>query len=327
MKLATLKNHTRDGQLVVISRDLQFAVDASPLAATMQLAIEHWRYIEADLNLLYQNLNNGIAEGAFNFDPANAMAPMPRAYQWLDGSAFTSHGKLMEKAFNLPPIEGSEHTPLMYQGAGDDFLGGRDDVPLPSEAHGIDFEGELAVMVDDIPMGCGAEEALKHIRLILQLNDVSLRALAPREMKTGFGFLQAKPSSSFAPVAVTPDELGEAWVEGRIHLPVHIDWNGKWFGNPHAGQMTFGFGDLIAHAALTRTLRAGTIVGSGTISNADGNVGSACIAERRALELLEFGEPRTPFMRFGDHVRMDVIDGCGKSVFGGIDQRIVQATR
>jgi fumarylacetoacetate (FAA) hydrolase len=325
MKLATLKNGTRDGQLVVVSRDLAWALDARSVALTLQEAIENWCVIEPRLQELASQLNSGNAVAAFAFDPARAMAPLPRAYQWCDGSAFLSHGALMQKAFNLAPIDGVEHTPLMYQGAGDDFIGARDDIALPSESQGIDFEGEFVVLVDDVPMGCSAEQAQQHIKLILQINDVSLRALAPREMNTGFGFLQAKPSSSFAPLAITPDELGDAWRDGRVHLPLQVHWNGQWFGHPHGGQMNFSFGQLIAHAALTRRLRAGTLIGSGTVSNAERSAGSACIAERRAIEMIEYGAAQTGFMRFGDRVYMDVTGSDGQSLFGAIDQCIVQA--
>lgn len=325
MKLATLKNGSRDGTLVVVSRDLAWALDASGVAPTLQHAIEHWSSAAPGLQVLATELNAGAREDAFAFNPAQAMAPLPRAYQWCDGSAFLSHGALMQKAFNLDPIDGVEHTPLMYQGAGDDFIGGRDDIRLPSEGQGIDFEGEFVVLVDDVPLGCTAEQAPAHVKLILQINDVSLRALAPREMRTGFGFLQAKPSSSFAPVAVTPDELGDAWRDGRVHLPLHVHWNGQWFGHPHGGQMNFSFGQLIAHAALTRRLGAGTLIGSGTVSNAERSAGSACIAERRAIEMIEQGAPHTGFMRFGDQVQMDVFGSDGQSVFGAIDQRVVQA--
>ena len=252
MKLASLNNGSRDGRRLLVSRDLSRALDAGHIAATLQLAIENWWSVEAELQALYRELNEGRAEGAFAFDPAAAMAPLPRAYQWLDGSAFLNHGELMQRAFHLDPIDGAETTPLMYQGAGDDFLGGRDDIALPSESQGIDFEGEFVVLVDEVPLGCSAEQAGSHIKLILQINDVSLRALAPREMKTGFGFLQAKPSSSFAAVAVTPDELGDAWRDGRVHLPLQVEWNGKWFGHPNGGAMNFSFPQLIAHAALTR---------------------------------------------------------------------------
>ncbi|QJP09979.1 fumarylacetoacetate hydrolase family protein [Pseudomonas multiresinivorans] len=324
MKLATLNDGSHDGCLLVVSRNLQYAVDASGIAATLQAALDSWDLVEADLENLYRRLNAGEVAGAFALSIDRLAAPLPRAWQWLDGSCFLSHGELMQKAFNLEPIEGIESTPLIYQGAGDDFIGPRADIPLPTEAHGIDFEGEFAVLLDEVPMGCPAEEALGHVRLVLQLNDVSLRALAPREMRTGFGFLQAKPSSSFAPVAVTPDELGEAWRGGRVHLPLNVEWNGEWFGHPHGGAMHFGFHQLIAHAALTRKLSAGTMIGSGTVSNADRSVGSACIAERRAIETIADGAPTTGFMRFGDRVRMEARGPQGEVLFGAIDQRVVQ---
>ena len=323
MKLATLPNASRDGQLVVVSRDLQWA--AQPPIPTLQLAIENWAENEPKLQAVYARLNAGTSADAFRFDPALAMAPLPRAYQWCDASAFLNHGTLMQKAFNLEPIDGAEHTPLMYQGAGDDFLGAHADICLPSVSQGIDFEGEFAVLLDDVPLGCPAEQAIGHIKLLLQVNDISLRALAPREMKTGFGFLQAKPSSAFAPVAVTPDELGDAWRDGRVHLALNVQWNGAWFGQPHGGQMNFSFAQLIAHAALTRRLGAGSLIGSGTVSNAERSAGSACIAERRAIEMIEHGAPRTGFMQFGDRVRMEVFDASGQSLFGAIDQRVVQA--
>lgn len=323
MKLATLPNASRDGQLVVVSRDLQWA--AQPPIPTLQLAIENWAENEPKLQAVYARLNAGTSADAFRFDPALAMAPLPRAYQWCDASAFLNHGTLMQKAFNLEPIDGAEHTPLMYQGAGDDFLGAHADICLPSVSQGIDFEGEFAVLLDDVPLGCPAEQAIGHIKLLLQVNDISLRALAPREMKTGFGFLQAKPSSAFAPVAVTPDELGDAWRDGRVHLALNVQWNGAWFGQPHGGQMNFSFAQLIAHAALTRRLGAGSLIGSGTVSNAERSAGSACIAERRAIEMIEHGAPRTGFMQFGDRVRMEVFDAGGQSLFGAIDQRVVQA--
>ena len=327
MKLATLKNGSRDGRLLVVSRDLSRAVDAGDIAPTLQAAIDHWWSVEADLRQRYDALNEGALDNTFAFDPAAVSAPLPRAWQWLDGSCFLSHGELMQKAFHLDPIEGVEHTPLMYQGTGDDFLGPCDDIPLPDENHGIDFEGEFAVLTDEVPMGCSAEQAMKHIRLILQLNDVSLRTLAPREMKTGFGFVQAKPTSSFAPVAVTPDELGEAWLNGRVHLPLRVEWNGRWFGHPHGGAMHFGFHQLIAHAALTRRLSAGTLIGSGTVSNTNRAVGSACIAERRAIEIIEQGQVQTDFMRFGDQVLMEARDAHGYPLFGVIDQRVVREAK
>lgn len=323
MKLATLKNTQRDGRLVLVSRDLRQALDVAAIAPTLQHAIEDWARVEPALQALSDELNAGRAEGAFAFDPAQAAAPLPRAWQWLDGSAFLSHGALMQKAFALDPIDDAERIPLIYQGAGDDFQGGRDPLRLPSEQHGIDFEGEFAVLLDEVPLGCPAQQAAGHIKLILQLNDVSLRALAPREMKTGFGFLQAKPSSSFAAVAITPDELGAAWHDCRVHLPLQVEWNGQWFGAPHGGAMHFGFDQLITHAALTRRLSAGTLIGSGTVSNADRSVGSACISERRAIEMIEHGAPRTGFMQFGDRVRMEVLGLDGQSLFGGIDQQVL----
>ncbi|WP_043310439.1 fumarylacetoacetate hydrolase family protein [Pseudomonas sp. ML96] len=324
MKLATLADGTRDGRLLLVSRDLTRAVDAADIAPTLQVAIDNWWGVEADLQSRYEALNRNELANTFVFETTKVMAPLPRAWQWLDGSCFLSHGELMQRAFNIDPIEGVEQTPLMYQGAGDDFIGSCQDIPLPSEAHGIDFEGEFAVLVDEVPMGCTAEQALKHIRLVLQVNDVSLRALAPREMRTGFGFVQAKSSSSFAPVAVTPDELGEAWRDARVHLPLNVEWNGEWFGHPHGGAMHFGFHQLIAHAALTRRLSAGTLIGSGTVSNTDRSVGSACIAERRAIEMIAHGAPQTGFMRFGDRIRMEARAGDGSPVFGAIDQRVVQ---
>jgi fumarylacetoacetate (FAA) hydrolase len=325
MKLATLVDGTRDGLLVLVSRDLTRAVEVADIAPTLQAAVDRWPSVQAALHTRYRALNDGELQGTFAFDPAQTMAPLPRAWQWLDGSCFLSHGELMQRAFHLPPIEGVEHTPLMYQGAGDCFLGARQPIALPSEAHGIDFEGEFAVLVDEVPMGCSAAEALDHIRLILQLNDVSLRALAPREMKTGFGFIQAKSSTSFAPVAVTPDELGEDWRDGRVHLPLHVSLNGNWFGHPDGGAMHFGFHQLIAHAALTRQLSAGTIIGSGTVSNADPQAGSACIAERRAIEVIDHGAARTAFMHFGDRVRMEARSSDGAVLFGAIEQQVIQA--
>lgn len=324
MKLATLRNPHRDGRLVVVSRDLRRAVDAAPVAATLQAAVDHWTAAAPQLQSLYERLNQGTCEGAFEFDPRAAAAPLPRAPQWCDGSAFLNHARLMEKAFNMPPIPDVETVPLMYQGGSDDFLGPHDDLPLPDEAHGIDFEGEFGVIVGDVPMGCPMTRARGHILLLTQINDVSLRSFGPREMRTGFGFFQAKPSSSFAPVVVTPDEIGDAWRDARVHLDLGIEFNGAWFGDPNGSEMNFGFDQLIAHAATTRRLRAGTVIGSGTVSNAGGRKGSACIAERRAIEAIEQGAAKTAFMRFGDRVRMEA-RWSGQTVFGAIDQRVVQA--
>jgi fumarylacetoacetate (FAA) hydrolase len=325
MKLATLKDGTRDGQLIVVARDLTRAVSAFGIAPTMQAVLDDWANLAARLQSLASALNAGTAPEAFGFDAEAVAAPLPRAYQWCDGSAFLNHGRLMEKAFNTPPLPDLETIPLMYQGGSDDFLGARDDAPFVSEADGIDFEGEFGVIVDDVPMGCTAEAADAHIKLIVQINDWSLRAFGPREMKTGFGFFQAKPATGFAPVAVTPDELGEAWRESRVHLPLNVEWNGAWFGHPHGGEMNFSFAELIAHAAKTRRLRAGTIIGSGTVSNADRSAGSACVSERRVVEKLDQGASQTGFMRFGDRVRMEVFGTDGQSIFGALEQRVVKA--
>ena len=326
MKLASLKTGAPDGALLVTSRDLRYAVRADSIAPTLLNALERWTDVQSALQDVYDELNASRVQDAFEVDPRRLSAPLPRAPQWLDGSAFHSHGDLMQKVFGLPPIEGKLEVPLMYQGASDDFLGPCDDMPLPSEGQGIDFEAELAVVTDRVSMGTPAAAALQHIKLLMLINDASLRLLAPREMKTGFGFVQAKPATSFAPVAVTPDELGESWRDARVHLPVHVEWNGRWFGNPDGGQMGFGFHELMAHAAHTRNLTAGTIIGSGTVSNREyRTVGSACIAERRGIEMEDQGRASTPFMSFGDRVRIDVRDRTGASIFGAIDQRIVQA--
>lgn len=327
MKLATLRDNSRDGSLLLVSRDLSQAVSVRDIAPTLQVALEQWDQVAGRLEVRYQALCQGLLPEAFCFDSGNVMAPLPRAYQWCDASAFLNHGRLMQKAFNLPAHEEADTIPLMYQGASDDFLGPTEDVPLPDENHGIDFEGEFAIVTGEVRMGCKADVALKYIRLLMLVNDVSLRGLGPREMKSGFGFLQAKPSSSFAPVAVTPDELGEAWHEGRVHLPLSVSWNGQWFGRPNGGEMSFGFGELIAHAAKTRRLRAGTIIGSGTVSNSNPALGAACIAERRMIEMLETGTASTGFMRFGDRVSMSVSGTDGQSLFGAIDQKIVCSTQ
>ncbi|HUD91705.1 fumarylacetoacetate hydrolase family protein [Sphingobium sp.] len=312
MRFATLSNGAPDGTLIVVSRDAQLCLPATGIADTLQQAIERWDAVEAPLCALAARLEQG--EGA-PLDHNRLLAPLPRAWQWLDGSAFPQHGELMQKAFGLPPIETDR--PLMYQGLSDRFLSGHADVPLPSEDDGIDFEGEYGVITDAVPMGTPASDALHHVKLLLLINDWSLRAIAPIEMKTGFGWVQAKPACSVAPFAVTPDELGEAWQDGRVHLPLEVTLNGQWFGHPHGGEMAFGFHDLIAHAARTRDLVAGTIIGSGTVSNADyASVGSCCLSERRAIEMIATGKPETPFLHFGSHVRMEARGGS----FGAIDQ-------
>ncbi|WP_342130898.1 fumarylacetoacetate hydrolase family protein [Hydrogenophaga sp. OTU3427] len=324
MKFATLKNGSLDGQMVLVSRDGRQAVAVPDLAANLLEALQGWSQLAPCLQARYDALNAGGLAAAFAFDPRACGAPLPRSPQWLDASAFLNHGRLMEQAFNTPPIPHFDTIPVMYQGASDDFLGPHDDVPLPSEQDGIDFEGEFGVVCDNVPMGASPEHALAAVRLIVQINDWSLRALGPHEMKTGFGFLQAKPSTAFAPVAVTPDELDGAWRDGRVHMRLGVQWNGERFGEPHGGEMNFSFGQLVAHAARTRRLTAGTIVGSGTVSNHSREAGSACVAERRVIEKIDLGEIRTGFMRFGDQVRMSArFDDGRDGPFGAIDQRVV----
>ncbi len=324
MKLATLHNGSRDGQLVVVSSDNSKAVPADGIATTLQEALEHWRSVEGPLRARADRLDCGELAGAIDFGAATAMAPLPRAWQWLDGSAFDSHGELMSKVFGMDPAP--RDRPLMYQGISNQFLGPREDVVFPSEADGIDFEGEFGVIVDHVPMGVNAYQAAEHIRLIVQINDWSLRAIAPIEMKTGFGWVQAKPPCSVAPVAVTPDELGSSWRDGRVDLPLLVDWNGQRFGAANGYAMSFSFPELVAHAARTRNLCAGTIIGSGTVSNENyREVGSSCIAERRGIELFDEGEARTAFMRFGDTVRMEARTSTGGPLFGEINQGVSKA--
>ncbi|GAB4356810.1 MAG: fumarylacetoacetate hydrolase family protein [Oricola sp.] len=321
MKLATLPDGTPDGRLYVVSRDLSRAEPAQP-ARTMQQALETWTGVEAALAAQYEAVNGGAGEP---FNPSGALAPLPRAWQWLDGSAFESHGDLMDAVFGFEKKEKTGR-PLMYQGMSDRFYGPSDDVRMPSEDDGIDFEGEFGVITDGVPMGTAAAAARGHIRLVVQINDWSLRKLAPIEMKTGFGWVQAKPACSMAPVAVTPDELGPAWRDARVDLPLLVDWNGKRFGAANGYDMAFGFDELVAHAAYSRNLVPGTVIGSGTVSNPNyREVGSSCIAERRGIETLDEGDPKTPFMAFGDTVRMEVLGTDGQSVFGAIDQKVVKA--
>jgi len=327
VKLGTLKDGSRDGRLVVVSQNLRRAAVAVPPAATLQAALDRWMQTAPGLRAQYAELNAGTASNAFDLDLRQLTAPLPRAPQWLDASAFHSHGDLMEKVFGLDPPPDKLQIPLMYQGASDDFVGPYDDMPLPSEADGIDFEAEVGVIVDRVPMATSSAAAGGHIKLLTLINDASLRTLAGREIRTGFGFLQSKPASSFAPVAVTPEELRGAWQDYRVHLQVKVSWNGRWFGHPHAGQMGFGFDQLVAHAARTRNLSAGTVIGSGTISNNDYRVvGSACIAELRGIETLDRGKPVTGYMKFGDSVRIEMLDADGHSVFGAIEQRMVSAS-
>ncbi|WP_049293115.1 fumarylacetoacetate hydrolase family protein [Franconibacter helveticus] len=323
MKLATRNNGERDGELMIVSRDLRLMARADDIAPTLQHAVERWESLFPALQQRYEALNDRLLAKAEPFCAKAMMAPLPRAWQWLDGSAFLHHGERMQQAFRLPPIPDVDRIPLMYQGSGDHFLGPCDDIPCRDEADGLDFEGEFAVLVGEVAMGADPQTALGAVRLLLQLNDISLRALAPREMKTGFGFIHAKPPSSFAPVAVTPDELGDAWREGRVCLPLSVTRNGERFGNQSGAQMHFHFGELIAHAALTRPLRAGTLVGSGTVSGSDTALGASCIAEIRALERVRQGEPSTPFLSPGETVRMEARTADGQPLFGAIEQKIV----
>lgn len=325
MKFASIDNGTIDGGLLVVARDLKSAVRAGSRAKSLLDVVQNWDRVRDELQTLYNALNGGTADGAVAFDPSACLAPLPRSPQWLDGSAFLNHGRLMEKAFNTPPIPDFDTIPVMYQGASDDFLGPCADAPMPDESYGIDFEGEFGVVVGDVPMSVSVEAALEAVLLIVQINDWSLRALGPREMRSGFGFLQAKPSTAFAPVALTPDELGAAWQNGRVHLELHVELNGQRFGDANGSEMNFGFGELVAHAAMTRRLTAGCIVGSGTVSNVDRAAGSSCIAERRVIEMIDEGKVKTLFMKFGDRVFMEARRPGGTGPFGVIDQRVVQA--
>ena len=321
MKLASLKGG-RDGRLVVVSRDLAWCVGAEGIAPTLQAALDDWDACAPQLAALAEQLQAGtIARQRFR--EHDAASPLPRAYQWADGSAYLNHVELVRKArgAEMPPSFWTD--PLMYQGGSDGFLGPRDPIPLGDPAWGLDLEAEVAVVTGDVPMGVSAEAARGRIRLVMLCNDVSLRNLIPAELAKGFGFFQGKPASSFAPVAVTPDELGEHWREGRVHRPMIVHWNGKKVGQPDAGtDMVFHFGQLIAHAAKTRNLRAGSIVGSGTVSNKDAKRGYCCIAEKRCLETIEHGAPQTEFMKYGDTVKIEMFDEAGKSIFGSIDQGI-----
>lgn len=323
MKLATYKDGSRDGQLVVVSRDLSTAHHANGIAGRLQQVLDDWNFLSPQLQDLYETLNQGKARHAFAFEPTQCMAPLPRACQWADGSAYLNHVELVRKARGAEVPESFYTDPLMYQGGSDDLLGPCDDIVVPSEKMGIDFESEVAVITGDLPMGVSPEAAIDGIRLLMLANDVSLRHLIPAELAKGFGFLQSKPATAFSPVAVTPDELGTAWQGGRVHLTLQTQWNGRKVGLCEAGpEMTFHFGQLIAHLATTRRVRAGSIVGSGTVSNKDWSKGYSCIAEKRAIETIEGGAPVTEFMRYGDTVRIEMKGSDGQSVFGAIEQTV-----
>jgi fumarylacetoacetate (FAA) hydrolase len=325
MKLASLKEGGRDGTLIVVDRDMKRAVRATAIAPTLQKAIEDWSAIVPKLAGLAEQLRDDKAPGSFALDTSALAAPLPRAYQWADGSAYVVHVELVRKArgVEMPPSFWTD--PLMYQGGSDSFVGCNDEIELGDEAWGIDFEGEIGVIVDDVPMGISPAAARSHIKLVTILNDVSLRNVIVSELAKGFGFFHGKPATAFAPVAVTPDELGDAWDGARLNLPLISTYNGREFGHPNAAtDLTFDFGQLIAHAARTRHLEAGTVVGSGTVANRDASVGCSCIAERRVRETIDSGKPTTPFMKFGDHIRIEMLDRGGRSIFGAIDQKVVR---
>ena len=323
MKLGSLKEGGRDGTLIVVSRDLATAVRATGISATLQQALEDWSNIAPRLNALYESLNAGDADGVFDVDMARLASPLPRAYEFVDGSAYLPHVARVRKARGAEVPESFYTDPLMYQATSAAFHGPRDTVKVVSEDYGIDLEAEIVIVTDDIPMAVTPAQAAAHIQLIGLVNDVSLRSLIPGELAKGFGFLQSKPRSTLSPVFVTPDELGEAWRDNKLHLPLLTHVNGDWFGAPEAGiDMQFDFSQLVAHAAKTRPLSAGTIVGSGTIANEDTSRGASCFAEQRTVEALEHGAPKTPFMSFGDTVRIEMLDAAGVSIFGAIEQVI-----
>jgi fumarylacetoacetate (FAA) hydrolase len=324
VKLGSLRAGGRDGQLIVVSTDLERAVAVADIASTLQAALDDWPRAKGELARRAEQLNAGQCADAIALDPAALAAPLPRAYQWADGSAYLNHVELVRRArgAEMPPQLWTD--PLMYQGGSDGMLGPCQDIAAASEDWGIDFEAEVAVITDDVPMGVKADAASAHIVLVVLVNDVSLRNLVPNELAKGFGFFHAKPASAFSPVAVSPDELGEAWDGRVVHLPLLSELNGTAFGRPDAGtDVAFDFPALVAHAARTRALGAGTIVGSGTVSNRDRAVGASCLAERRMIETLEEGAPKTPFLRFGDRVRIEMLNAAGDSIFGAIDQRVV----
>ncbi|KQT12434.1 fumarylacetoacetate hydrolase family protein [Ramlibacter sp. Leaf400] len=336
MKLATYKDGSRDGQLVVVSRDLATAHYATGIAGRLQQALDDWGFISPQLQDLYEALNGGRTRHAFPFEPQRCMAPLPRAYQWADGSAYINHVELVRAARKAEVPETFYTDPLMYQGGSDDFLGPCDEVVVPSEEWGIDFEAEIAVVTGDVPMQATPDEALEGIRLVMLANDVSLRNLIPAELAKGFGFFQSKPATAFSPVAVTLDELGDAWQGGRLHLTLQSNWNGRRVGMCEAGpEMTFHFGQLIAHICKTRNVRAGSIVGSGTVSNKgteqNGRMewpkGYSCIAEKRAIETIQDGKPSTEFMKFGDTIRIEMKGKDGQTIFGAIEQKIAPVVR
>ena len=335
MKLASLKSTTKDGQLIVVSKDLSRAIKVEHIALTMQQALDDWAAKAPQLEQVYQALCAATLPDSFAFEPQACGSPLPRAYQWADGSAYVNHVELVRQARGAELPESFWTDPLMYQGGSDDFLGPRDNIVFAQDNWGIDFEAEIAIVTGDVPMGTNSANAGSHIQLLMLVNDVSLRGLIPAELAKGFGFFQSKPSSAFSPVAVTPDELGEHWNANKVHLPLISHYNHQLFGKPNAGQdMTFDFAQLISHAAKTRNLGSGTVIGSGTVSNkqgtgwgssiADGGVGYSCIAELRMIETIRDGKPSTEFMKFGDWVKIEMLDNSGHSIFGAIEQQVSQ---
>ena len=328
MKLATINNQTRDGQLVVVNRQGTKAVKVPQVADTLQQALDNWEQAAPQLNTIYQHLNEGGVNDAFDLDMNDVMAPLPRGLQFLDGSAYLAHVERVRKARGAEMPPSFKEDPLMYQAVSDGFLSAQQDIEVVSEDYGIDFEAEAAVITSDVPMHVTPEEAGQYIQLICILNDVSLRKLIPAELGKGFGFVQSKPRTALSPFFVTPDELGSAWQDHKIHLPMRTWYNGEWFGEPNCGvDMQFNFAELIAHAAKTRPLAAGCIIGSGTIANHDMAKGSTCLAEKRVLEVIEHGEAKTPFMRFGDTVKIQITNDKGDDIFGTIEQKVVEYGR
>ncbi len=324
MKLGSRKEGGRDGTLVVVSRDLKRFASAHHIAPTLQIALESWEQVAPELELLYRKLDEGTLSGTQPFLASEMASPLPRAYQWADGSAYLNHMRLVRKARGAELPENFNKEPLIYQGGSDGFIGPEDPIEMSDEAWGIDFESEVAIITDDVPYGTKKESASRHILLIMLCNDVSLRHVMRPELAKGFGFFQSKPASAFSPVCVTPDELGDAWDGGKVSLPLITEFNGELFGRPNAGvDLSFDFCDLIEHASMTRSLATGTIIGSGTVSNEDRSVGSSCLSEKRMIETLEKGEPETSFMKFGDRVRIFMnLPDTGESIFGAIDQQV-----
>lgn len=321
MKLASIDNKTRDGQLVVVNKELTKAVTVSEIAQTMQAAIDNWIDTESKLQSVYEGLNSNKLSNTLDFSSVRVLAPIPRAYHWADGSAYVTHVELVRKARNAELPESFWTDPLMYMGASDAFIGANEDIEIENEDWGIDFESEVAVITDDVPAGINSKDALNHIKLITIINDVSLRNLITNELSKQFGFYQSKPWTTFAPVVVTLDELDDNWKDGKLHLPLNSTLNGKLIGSPNAGiDMTFDFGQLVAHASKTRSLMAGTVIGSGTVANQGSSTGSSCLAEVRCLEIIKDGKASTPFMSFGDRIEVEMKDKSGKSIFGKIDQ-------